>query len=289
MQHPLTIISRTKKSAPVVRSLAAAVGLLLLTSAAYADDPYSMAPPVESETSQSVDDQQVSSAADKVFNWAEVPEDQQVPITRAVFDQGGYQLYDDVGETIVVPFTNQNLYVMKFARSETGRFYFVNEGNVPVLYVPENGYLDNASVAGAHWYPFSEEFHPSHPVFLGIAPSWTSFVSMGWYPGMYCRGGYWGEDSFISGGVFLPSIGLFFQIGGHHYDGWDHYHRYYDDHPAPYHTGYYHRDVYRWAGRPNYDRGRFFGGGDRRPDRPRTFGNGANLRRRANLRRQPYV
>ena len=27
-----------------------------------------------------------------------------VPITRAIFDQGGYQLLDDVGETIVVPF-----------------------------------------------------------------------------------------------------------------------------------------------------------------------------------------
>jgi hypothetical protein len=250
-----------------------ALGLLFLTSAAFADDPLSMAPPISSAETQSADGATVNASPDTVFNWAEVPQNQQVPIKRAVFDQGGYQLYDSQGETIVVPFTNQNLYVMKFGRSDNGSFYFVNEGSAPVLYVPDNGYLENATVPGAHWYPFSGEFHSSHPVFVGIAPSWHEYVEMGWYPGMYCRGGYWGETSFIGGGIFLPTVGLFFVIGGHHYYGWNHYHDYYFDHPAPYRTEYFHRDVYRWADRHHED-GRYFAGADHRAGGYHSFGNG---------------
>ena len=90
-----------------------------------------------------------------------------MPLTRAVFDQNGYQLFDTVGETILVPFTNNNLYVMKFAPSPDGTLYLVNQGDVPVLYVPAGGYLENAAVAGARWYPFPDEFRPAQPVFLG--------------------------------------------------------------------------------------------------------------------------
>jgi hypothetical protein len=268
--HPL---SRTKKASIGGKTLVSALGLLFLTGAAFADDPLSMAPPISSAEMQSADGATVNAGPDSVFNWSEVPQNQQVPINRAVFDQGGYQLYDSQGETIVVPFTNQNLYVMKFGRSDNGSFYFVNEGSVPVLYVPDNGYLENATVPGAHWYPFSAEFHPSHPVFIGIAPSWHEYVDMGWYPGMYCHGGYWGETSFISGGIFLPTIGLFFVIGDHHYYGWNHYHDYYFDHPAPYRTEYFHHDVYRWADRPHAD-GRYFGGADHRAGGYHSFGNG---------------
>ena len=144
---------------------------------------------------------------DTVFQWTEIPQDQQVTLTRAVFDQSGYQLYDAVGETIIVPFTGHNLYVMKFGRSGNGRLYFVNDGGTPTLYVPKNGYLENATAAGARWYPFSKDFHPEHPVYLGVAPSYSGFVGMGWYPGMYAFGGYWSSTAFISGGVFGPSAG----------------------------------------------------------------------------------
>ena len=132
----------------------AALGLLLAVTAAQADDSYSMSPPVDSAYSQ--DASAVSGAQDSVFNWSEVPQNQQVPITRGVFDKGGYQLYDTQGETIIVPFTNQNLYVMKFGQSDDGSMYFVNENGVPVLYVPQDGYLENASASGARWYPFSK-------------------------------------------------------------------------------------------------------------------------------------
>ena len=76
-----------------------------------------------------------------------------------------------------MPFTNQNLYVMKFAESQNGKLYFENEGGFPVLYVPKGGYLENATVAGARWFPLGENFHPADPVFLGIAPSYTEFVT----------------------------------------------------------------------------------------------------------------
>ncbi|MGI4790032.1 MAG: hypothetical protein ACRYFS_14420 [Janthinobacterium lividum] len=253
-------------------SLAMIGGLSLMTAAAFADDPTSMAPPVGSSDSQVTDVS--STSADSVFNWKEVPADQQVPVNRVTFDQGGYQIYDNAGETIIVPFANQNLYVMKFAQSTNGQMYFTNEGGYPILYVPKGGYLENATVAGAHWYPFGQEFHPSEPVFLGIAPSYSDYVDMGWYPDMNCYGGYYGNTSFISGGVFLPTIGLFFEFGGHPYYGWGGYHRYYEGHPGFYHTNYYRHDFYSWAGRPRGGFHEFGGAGGHTYYAHRSFGGG---------------
>ena len=68
-----------------------------------------------------------------MYKWQDVPVGQQVGIARAQFDQGGYQLVTDTGDTIVVPFVNQNLYVMRFGRSN-GQTYFVNENGAPTLY-----------------------------------------------------------------------------------------------------------------------------------------------------------
>jgi hypothetical protein len=203
-----------------------------------------MAPPVDSTVAN------VAPQGDSVFNWQEVPQDQNVPITRAVFDQGGYQLYDTQGETIVVPFQDQNLYVMKFAVSDTGSMYFVNTGDAPVLYVPENGYLENASVPGAKWYPFTPKFHPATPVFLGIAPSWHVFIGMGWYPDMFCYGGYWCTTPFAVGVSFWPTADLFFVIGGAHFWGWGGYDHYFWAHPAPYRVTIVNNNIYRWGGRP---------------------------------------
>ena len=89
-----------------------------------------------------------------VFDWTDVPQNQVVPVERAAFDAGGYQIYDTTGDTIVVPFTNNNLYVMEFAKSTDGTMYFVNDGNEPILYVPRGGYLENATVPGycPFWY-----------------------------------------------------------------------------------------------------------------------------------------
>ncbi len=229
--------------------LTALAGLSLAAGTALADDPTTMAPPIDGVSAPlGAGNAGINASADSVFNWQEIPASQQVPLTRATFDQGGYQLYDTVGETIVVPFTNQNLYVMKFAESRTGHLYFENEGGYPVLYVPKGGYLENATVAGARWFPLGENFHPAEPVFLGIAPSYTEFVNLGWYPDTCFYGGYYGHTSFISGGLFLPTIGLFFSIGGHPYYGWNSYHDYYRDHPGFSHVGYYNRDFYHFAG-----------------------------------------
>ena len=259
-----TISKNITRSAAV---LAVAAGLSLAAGAAHADDPTTMAPPVQSSfPAEDGGTSGVNASADSVFNWQEIPADQQVPLTRATFDQGGYQLYDTQGETIVVPFTNQNLYVMKFAASPNGTLYFENTGGYPVLYVPSGGFVENATVAGARWYPFGKadsDFHPVEPVFLGIAPSYPEFIDLGWYPDTYFYGGYYGHTSFLAGGVFLPTIGLFFSIGGHPYYGWNSYHRYYEDHPGFHHTSYYNRNFYHYAG-SNYRAfapDRRFGGG----------------------------
>jgi hypothetical protein len=220
-------------------------GMVGITNKAYADDDsYTMAPPVSSDNDSASPAPSTSAAASSVFNWQDIPANQQVPITRAVFDQGGYQLYDTVGETIVVPFKDQNLYVMKFGVSTTGSIYFVNSGTEPILYVPQHGYLTNATVPGARWYPFTSDFTPATPVFLGVAPSWNVFVGIGWYPDMFCYGGYWCGDEF---GVFGPSFGLFISFGGHHFDGWGGYRDYAGRYGPPYHMGYYNRGIYHSA------------------------------------------
>ncbi len=245
-----------------VLSFALAAGISLAAGTAFADDPTSMAPPIETSAPAGGFNSGTNAAADSVFNWQEIPADQQVPLTRAAFDQGGYQLYDSVGETIIVPFTNENLYVMKFAASPNGSLYFENEGGYPVLYVPQGGYLENATVSGARWYPFGQDFHPTEPVFLGIAPSYPEFLDLGWYPDTHCYGGFYGSTSFISGGVFLPTVGLFFEVGGHSHYGWDGYHRYYEDHPGYFHTDYYNHNFYHYAGShySQFAPGRRFGG-----------------------------
>jgi hypothetical protein len=195
--------------------------------------------------------------SDSVFNWREVPAYQEVPLTRATFDEGGYQLYDTVGETVVVPFTNHDLYVMKFARSHNGTMYFVNTGTTPVLYVPQGGYLENATDPSARWYPFSPRFHPATPVYIGIAPSWHAFIGMGWYPDMEYYGGYWSDRPVIYAGIFIGMIGLAIFIGDDHCDGWWPYYHYCAYHRPPYRVAYWNRDVYRWAGRPAIGRPTF--------------------------------
>ncbi len=199
-----------------------------------------------------------SSAASSVFNWKDTPANQQIPITRAVFDHGGYQLYDSVGETILVPFTHDNLYVMKFAVTQTGSMYFVNTGSAPVLYVPENGFLENATVPGAKWYPFTPNFLPDDPVYLGIAPDYSDYVSTGWYPDMDCYGGYYCDDD---EGDFGPTLGFSIVFGSNSFYGWGAYSDYVAGYPAPYHLGFYRPGIYRRAYDGNVGGRSFHGAG----------------------------
>ncbi len=164
-----------------------------------------------------------------VYNWADVPAGQQVPIIRAVFDQGGYQLFAQSGETIVVPFVNQNMYVMRFGQTGSG-MYFINDGKTPTLFVQPGASLENASAQGARWYPFPQNYQYTQPVYMGLAPSWGQFVNMGWYPGMSYYGGYYGYSPFGIGS-FLPMAGLYFNIGGRPYYGWGGYNSYYRSNP----------------------------------------------------------
>lgn len=195
---------------------------------------------------------------DSVFNWSEVPPNQEVVVTRATFDEGGYQLYDTVGETIVVPFHHHDLYAMKFGRSANGSMYFVNNGGSPVLYVPEGGYLCNANDLGAKWYPFTSRFHPEDPVYVSIAPSWNDYVDMGWYPHCAFYGGYWCDRPDFDPGIYVAVAGFGIFIGDVFCDGWWPYYHYCSYHHPWFHTRFWDPAVYSWAGRPLG--GRAFGG-----------------------------
>ena len=251
--------------------LLSAGAAVLLSGCSHQSPPVMMAPPANPVTiSQPMDQNgqyagqnggQISSGQGAAYNWTEVPVNQQVQITRAVFDQGGYQLYSPQG-TIVIPFANQNMYVMKFGQSQNGQMYFVNSGSFPTLYIPQGGYLDNAAQPGAHWYPFPQNYAYSQPVYVGLAPSWGAFSGMGWYPGMAYYGGYYGYSPYS---IIGPMVGLHFLIGGSPYYGWNSYHSYYAGHPygsAPMRV--VNRTVYNQASRTSFNSGGFGG--------RRTFG-----------------
>lgn len=202
-------------------------------------------PPESAAGPPSSASENVSSASSSVFDWRDVPLNEPVLLQSAAFDEGGYQLYDTAGETIVVPFENQNLYVLKFARSSDGSMYFVNQGDFPLLTIPDGGYLSNSTVDGARWYPFPGDYNPVTPVYLGIAPSWDDYVAMGWYPEMSYWGGYYSVRSPRDGGLFRPMYGTYVRIDWRDYHDWDEYHQYSDSHPGWHRTEIYNKDFYR--------------------------------------------
>jgi hypothetical protein len=181
-------------------------------------------------------------ADNSVYNWRDVPAGQNVPVQTAKFDQGGYQIYAQSGETIVVPFENQNMYVMKFGRSTSGGMYFINDGTAPTLYVPTGVGLENMAASGARWYPFSQNFAYERPVYIGIAPTWSDYMAMHWYSGMLFHGGYYGYRPWYPGFAYSPMVGLNVFIGGSRYTGWNSYRGYYGSHPGA-----------MWSSRPSYN------------------------------------
>jgi hypothetical protein len=208
--------------------------------------PVTMAPPVNNAPMNSapintappvggVSQQGAAPTGENVFDWHDVPTGQEIPITRGVFDQSGYQLFAQSGETIVVPFANQNMYIMRFGKSTNGGMYFTSDGKTPTLFIPDSGYLENAVAQGAKWYPFPKNYAYTQPVYMGIAPSWNAYTGMGWYPGMAYYGGYYSPHPYGYGGgisPFVAMVGLSFLIGGRPYYGWNSYQNYYRYNPA---------------------------------------------------------
>ena len=247
----------------------------MLTGCTQSQPPTTMAPPMNSSPAMTAPMPAAPMTApvaaggqNGVYNWTDVPTGRQEPVQRAVFDQGGYQLYTPDG-TVVVPFQNQNLYVMKFGQSNNGQTYFVNDGQVPTLFLPPGGYLENAVAQGAKWYPFSQNFNYAQynqPMYVGPAPSWNQFVGMGWYPGMAYYGGYYGMHPYGMGYGFAPMVGLTFLIGGASYYGWNSYHSYYGSHPGYIRNTIVNQNIYHAA---SMGGGRTFGG-----SRSSSFGGG---------------
>jgi hypothetical protein len=185
-----------------------ATALLLMAPAAFAQT-FSATPPL------------AQSRAD-VFDWRETPRNQPIPIVRAVFDSNGYLLTDENGQMISVPFSG-NLYAMQFGKTNSA-MYFVNEGNnIPTLYLPDNGFLENAAVANGRWFPFPQRYFYTRPVYMGLAPSWDAYCGMGWFPGMTVFGGYWGNQPWRSGIVYSPMSCLTISVGNRFWNNWDDY------------------------------------------------------------------
>ena len=257
----------------LVTALPGLAATLLVTGCGHSNQPVMMAPPSTPVTmtdptmgqngqdmsGQNMAGQNIASqnmaAQNGAYNWTDVPVNQQVQIQRAVFDQGGYQLYSPQG-TIVVPFANQNMYVMKFGQSNNGGMYFINNGQFPTLFLPPGASLSNAAQSGAQWYPFPQNYAYTQPVYVGLAPSWSAFTGMGWYPGMSYYGGYWGASPYS---IMGPMIGLHFLIGGSPYYGWNSYHSYYMGHPGYTSMRVVNRTVYNQAARTSFNRGGGFG------------------------------
>lgn len=166
-----------------------------------------------------------------VFTWRSVPVGQRVPVERATFDQQGYQITTPDG-VIVIPFANQNLYVLKFARSLRGGTYFENQGSAPALYLANGFGLMNTAAQGAMWYPLPASYQPASPVYVGLAPSWNEYTSMGWYPGMTYYGGLY--SPYYHPGMMFHSWtpGYVVNAGGRPYTNYRSYADYYHSTPG---------------------------------------------------------
>ena len=165
------------------------------------------------------------------YSWQDVPEGRHVPVQQAWLDQQGYRLQADNGETISIPFVNDDLNVMKFARSNTAQTYFVNQQNeYPVLYLAKDAYVASSAAENARWQPISQEFnYSSPPVYVDVAPDWDSFHAMGWYPNMTVNGGLYGANI---GSPFFWMNGYYVLIGGAYYRSWGAYKSYYIHAPS---------------------------------------------------------
>ena len=194
----------------------AALPLATLTAPkAHAQSGELLAPPVSR-----YDDRYDDRVSDEAYHWRDIPERDRIPIARAAFDREGYRLIDDRGQSIVVPFESNNLYVMRFGRT-SGGMYFVNDDGVPTLYVSPNDFLENRLASGARWYPFPRNYDYVRPVYLGVAPTWNDYCNMGWYPGMVYYGGWWDYRPWSFGVTFRPTNGLFISIGSRSWSRWD--------------------------------------------------------------------
>ncbi len=230
---------------PVSLVAVSVLGLSLLAGCSQ-PRPVTMAPPVAANPGYAAPQggyaappgaMAANAPADGVFQWQDVPANQEVPIIRATFDQGGYQIFAQSGETIVVPFVNNNLYVMKFGRT-SGQSYFRNENGVPTLYLRPGEGLENAAAQGARWYPIPQDYAYSQPMYVSLAPTWNDYVGMGWYPGMTYYGGMWGYSPY-SHFAWMP--GWYINVGGRRYNEYHSYYNYYRSTPGYVRTGvYYH-------------------------------------------------
>jgi hypothetical protein len=170
---------------------------------------------------------------DEVIKWTRLPLHQDFVITHASFSQRGYRLYDDQDETILVPFTDDNLYVMKFGVSPDEDMHFIRSTHSPVLLVPVDGYLSNQDVPGDIWYPFSDSYQPQTPVYYSIAPTWTDYLAIDWYSGYEFHGGYYCRRAFVPGIVVTPVPGLTIIVAGQSFSGWHDYKNHHHHSPNP--------------------------------------------------------
>ena len=168
------------------------------------------------------------------YDWRSLPSWQKITVKRAWFDLNGYELEDAAGNGILIPFHNQTTYVMKFCLASDGRMSVENQGNYPVLYLPVEASIKNATVPRAHWYPFNSQFHPSATVFLSMVPTWDAFVNMPWFEGMDYYGGYWNALPFSPGTFLPPSLGLAVVIRSERCDSWATYRKYCSSHTGSY-------------------------------------------------------
>jgi hypothetical protein len=184
-----------KRLAPMLSMLALCCALSAPVSlAAQTPDPTPVKPAGQA--------QDAASSADAAFNSAavpgptpvsEVPKGKQIPVAGVKFDQGGYMVREEAGQTVDVPFANNNLDVMRFGRSTTGQAYLVNEDAGPVLYVPNHYFVTSNVAESVRWQPLPDSYLEASPIYVSIAPSWDAFIDLDFYPNMVWYGGVWGR------------------------------------------------------------------------------------------------
>ena len=95
---------------------------------------------------------------------------------------------------------------------------------MPVLYLPEDGFLENAAVQNARWYPIPQNFEYTAPVYVTPVSGMTEYTAMGWYPGLYLYGGVWASRPSTS---FTWTPGYYVSVDGTRFASYEAYRAYY--------------------------------------------------------------
>ena len=160
----------------------------------------------------------------RAYNWTEVPAGSRCQFSAPSLTRAAISSIQPQG-TIVVPFANQNLYVMKFGQSYNGGMYFINNGQYPTFYLPAGRRTSTMQPSRERTGTRSRKTMPIRSLYMSVLRQ-VGPHSRGW-AGIPACPTTAATGATVPYSMIGPMVGLHFLIGGSPYYGWNSYHSYY--------------------------------------------------------------